>query len=66
MRQRLRQTLRQRAAQVQLQARSEVQTLLGPRPVRHGYRADLLIEYLHLLQDRWQGLHVHHLRRWRS
>lgn len=60
MRQRLRQTLRQRAAQVQPQAVQEVQALVGPRP-EGGYRADLLIEYLHLLQDRWQGLHVHHL-----
>ncbi len=40
------------------EALEEVQTLLGERP----RRADLLIEYLHLLQDRYGCLHARHLQ----
>ena len=39
------------------QALAEVQSLLGPGP----YRRDLLIEYLHLLQDRYLQLGTPHL-----
>jgi formate dehydrogenase len=35
----------------------EVQSLIGPGP----HRRDLLIEYLHLLNDEWNGLHDRHL-----
>lgn len=35
----------------------EVQALIGPGP----HRRDLLIEYLHLLNDAWNGLHDRHL-----
>ena len=35
---------------------AEVQALLGEKPA-DGYRRDLLIEYLHLLNDRYLGLH---------
>ena len=35
----------------------EVQALIGPPP----HRRDLLIEYLHRLNDAWQGLHDRHL-----
>ena len=35
----------------------EVQALVGPGP----HRRDLLIEYLHLLNDAWNGLHDRHL-----
>ncbi len=36
---------------------AEVQFLLGPGP----YRRDLLIEYLHKVNDEWRGLHDRHL-----
>ncbi|MBK9340506.1 MAG: NAD(P)H-dependent oxidoreductase subunit E [Rhodoferax sp.] len=39
---------------------AEVQALLGEKPA-DGYRRDLLIEYLHLLNDRYHGLHERHL-----
>lgn len=38
----------------------EVRALTGPRPPE-GHRRDLLIEYLHLLNDAWRGLHERHL-----
>src|SRR5690606_12155762 len=41
-------------------ALAEVRALLGPRP-QQGYRADLLIEYLHRLNDHWGALHKAHL-----
>jgi formate dehydrogenase beta subunit len=43
--------------QVDPQALEEVRALLGDRP----RRADLLIEHLHLLQDRYGCLHARHL-----
>jgi formate dehydrogenase beta subunit len=43
--------------QVDPQALTEVQSLLGDRERRR----DLLIEFLHLLQDRYGCLHAHHL-----
>ena len=39
---------------------AEVQALLGEKPA-DGYRRDLLIEYLHLLNDQYHGLHERHL-----
>jgi formate dehydrogenase len=39
---------------------AEVRALIGPRP-EGGHRRDLLIEYLHLLQDAYLGLHERHL-----
>ncbi|MEL6479542.1 MAG: NADH-quinone oxidoreductase subunit F, partial [Pseudomonadota bacterium] len=39
-------------------ALAEVQALLGDRP----RRSDLLIEFLHLIQDRYHGLSAAHLR----
>ncbi|HEY8356181.1 MAG TPA: NADH-ubiquinone oxidoreductase-F iron-sulfur binding region domain-containing protein [Ramlibacter sp.] len=41
-------------------ALAEVRALLDPRPPE-GHRADLLIEYLHRLNDAWGGLHKAHL-----
>ncbi|MGV3569119.1 MAG: NADH-ubiquinone oxidoreductase-F iron-sulfur binding region domain-containing protein [Ramlibacter sp.] len=41
-------------------ALAEVRALVGPRPPE-GHRADLLIEYLHRLNDAWGGLHKAHL-----
>jgi len=41
-------------------ALAEVRALVGPRPPE-GHRPDLLIEYLHRLNDAWGGLHKAHL-----
>ena len=38
----------------------QVRLLLGPAPA-DGHRRDLLIEYLHLLNDHFGCLHDHHL-----
>jgi formate dehydrogenase len=46
-----------RGRQVEPQARAEVAALLGDLPRRR----DLLIEFLHLLQDRYGCLHARHL-----
>lgn len=46
--------------QADAQSCAEVATLLGEKPT-DGYRRDLLIEYLHLLNDQYQGLHERHL-----
>ncbi|HXP31824.1 MAG TPA: NAD(P)H-dependent oxidoreductase subunit E [Stellaceae bacterium] len=46
-----------RGRQVEPQALAEVQATLGERPRQR----DLLIEFLHLLQDRWGCLHARHL-----
>ena len=39
---------------------AEVRALIGPVPPG-GHRRDLLIEYLHRLNDAWHGLHERHL-----
>jgi len=44
--------------QLDLEALAEVRALLGDRPRRH----DLLIEYLHLIQDRYHYISSRHLR----
>ena len=46
-----------RGRQVEPQALAEVQALLGERPRQR----DLLIEFLHLLQDKYHCLHARHL-----
>lgn len=46
-----------RGRQIDLVALAEVRDLLGDRP----RRPDLLIEHLHLLQDRYHALHARHL-----
>jgi len=46
-----------RGRQVEADALAEVQALLGDRPRQR----DLLIEFLHLLQDRYRCLHARHL-----
>jgi formate dehydrogenase beta subunit len=46
-----------RGRQVEPDALAEVQALLGDRPRQR----DLLIEYLHLLQDEYHCLYAHHL-----
>ena len=46
-----------RGRQVEPEALTEVQALLGERPRRR----DLLIEFLHLLQDEYHCLHARHL-----
>src|ERR1700722_10758688 len=46
-----------RGRQVEPDALDEVQALLGPQPRQR----DLLIEYLHLLQDHYGCLHARHL-----
>jgi len=44
--------------QLDTEALEEIRTLLGDRPRRH----DLLIEYLHLIQDRYHAISARHLR----
>jgi formate dehydrogenase len=46
-----------RGRQVEPQARAEVQALLGAQPRQR----ELLIEFLHLLQDKYSCLHARHL-----
>jgi NADH:ubiquinone oxidoreductase subunit F (NADH-binding)/NADH:ubiquinone oxidoreductase subunit E len=46
-----------RGRQVEPQARAEVEALLGDQPRRR----DLLIEFLHILQDKYSCLHARHL-----
>ncbi|HEY0885796.1 MAG TPA: NADH-ubiquinone oxidoreductase-F iron-sulfur binding region domain-containing protein [Ramlibacter sp.] len=46
--------------QPQESAIAEVRALIGPVPAG-GHRRDLLIEYLHRINDAWHGLHERHL-----
>ncbi|HMS25784.1 MAG TPA: NADH-ubiquinone oxidoreductase-F iron-sulfur binding region domain-containing protein [Burkholderiaceae bacterium] len=46
--------------QVDALSSTEVQNVLGEKPAA-GFRRDLLIEYLHLLNDHYRGLHERHL-----
>jgi formate dehydrogenase len=57
MRERIRRSSRLKGRQVDDVALAEVKALLGTA----AYRRDLLIEYLHLLNDRYRGLHDRHL-----
>ena len=60
MRQRIRRRSRLRGRQADEVSLAEVRGLLGERPAS-GWRRDLLIEQLHLLNDRYGGLHERHL-----
>ena len=60
MRERIRRKSRLKGRQPEDAAMTEVGALLGPRPA-DGYRRDLLIEYLHLLNDHFGVLHDRHL-----
>jgi NADH:ubiquinone oxidoreductase subunit F (NADH-binding)/NADH:ubiquinone oxidoreductase subunit E len=56
MRERIKRQSKLKGRQVQPDALAQVQALLGDRPAT-GYRRDLLIEYLHILNDHFGGLH---------
>ncbi len=60
MRERIRRKRQLKGRQVDAQALAEVQTLIG-RPDADGHRRDLLIEFLHRLNDRFRCLHDRHL-----
>lgn len=60
MRERIRRTSRLKGRQPEDAAMADVAQLLGPRPA-DGYRRDLLIEYLHRLNDHFGVLHDRHL-----
>lgn len=60
LRQGLRRAAQLKGRQPEEQAVSEVRALIGAPPPQ-GHRRDLLIEYLHRLNDRWHGLHPRHL-----
>jgi len=60
MRERIRSKRQLKGRQVDGQARDEVRALIGAPPT-DGHRRDLLIEYLHLLNDRYRCLHDRHL-----
>ncbi len=60
MRERIRRKSRLKGRQPEDAAMAEVAQQLGPRPV-DGFRRDLLIEYLHRLNDHFGVLHDRHL-----
>jgi NADH:ubiquinone oxidoreductase subunit F (NADH-binding)/NADH:ubiquinone oxidoreductase subunit E len=60
LRQRIRKRSRLKGRQVDEASQGEVRALLGERPAA-GWRRDRLIEHLHLLNDRYRGLHERHL-----
>ena len=60
MRVRIRQKRQLKGRQVDAASAAEVRALIG-EPTEAGYRRDLLIEYLHRLNDAWRGLHERHL-----
>ncbi|MGN8003666.1 NAD(P)H-dependent oxidoreductase subunit E [Acidovorax sp. 22279] len=60
MRERIRRKSRLKGRQPEEAAMAEVAQLLGPRPAT-GFRRDLLIEYLHRLNDYFGVLHDRHL-----
>ena len=60
MRERIRRKSRLKGRQPEDAAMADVAQLLGPRPA-DGYRRDLLIEYLHRLNDHLGVLHDRHL-----
>ncbi len=60
MRARLRRRGQLKGRQSEEAALQDVRALMGPRP-EGGHRRDLLIEHLHLLNDAYRGLHLHHL-----
>ena len=60
LRERIRQKSKLKGRQADDISRAEVVALLGARPAE-GYRRDLLIENLHLLNDTYRCLHERHL-----
>jgi formate dehydrogenase beta subunit len=60
MRERIRKKSQLKGRQADDVSRAEVVALLGQKPA-DGYRRDLLIENLHLLNDAYRGLHERHL-----
>ena len=60
MRERIRRKSKLKGRQADETSLKEVRTLLGEAP-EGGYRRDLLIEYLHLLNDAYRCLHDRHL-----
>ena len=60
LRERIRQKSKLKGRQADDLSRAEVLALIGARPVE-GYRRDLLIENLHLLNDAYRCLHERHL-----
>ena len=60
MRERIRRKSRLKGRQPEDAAMADVAQLLGPRPAE-GFRRDLLIEYLHRLNDHFGVLHDRHL-----
>ena len=60
MRERIRRKSRLKGRQPEEAAMADVAQLLGPRPAT-GFRRDLLIEYLHRLNDHFGVLHDRHL-----
>lgn len=61
LRSKLRKAARPKGRMADDLALQEVAALLGSAPSDDGYPRDLLIENLHLLQDRYQGLYKRHL-----
>ncbi|MFN4005521.1 MAG: NAD(P)H-dependent oxidoreductase subunit E [Hylemonella sp.] len=60
LRERIRRKSQLKGRQPDEKSVQEVVTLIGPRPAG-GHRRDLLIEYLHKLNDSYRGLHERHL-----
>lgn len=60
MRQRIKRKSRLKGRQADDLSLAEVRALLGDKPVS-GWRRDRLIEHLHLLNDRYLGLHERHM-----
>ncbi|CAN7586337.1 NAD(P)H-dependent oxidoreductase subunit E [Variovorax sp. LjRoot290] len=60
LRERIRRKSKLKGRQPETEALAEVRALIGPRP-DDGWRRDLLIEQLHLLNDAHGGLHDRHL-----
>jgi formate dehydrogenase beta subunit len=60
LRERIRQKSKLKGRQADDASRAEVVALIGAKPAE-GYRRDLLIENLHLLNDAYRGLHERHL-----
>ena len=60
LRMRIRRMSKLKGRQADDQSMVEVQALLGPKPL-DGYRRDVLIEQLHLLNDAYRCLHERHL-----
>jgi formate dehydrogenase len=60
LRDRIRRKSRLKGRQADDSSLNEVRLLLGPKPAT-GWRRDLLIEQLHLLNDRYRALHERHL-----